>query len=104
MDLRVGTRWACAACSAELVVVRAPGGADSLDLHCGDSEVAPYNGGSHGAGTALAGQEVCVQLGKRYTDAAGEIEFLCTKAGTGPLTWKSEELGIKSTRPLPSSD
>jgi hypothetical protein len=43
-------------------------------------------------------------LGKRYADAAGTVEVLCTKAGRGTLSWAGETLVQRSARPLPASD
>jgi hypothetical protein len=43
-------------------------------------------------------------LGKRYEDAAGTIELLCTKAGTSSVALNGEPLAVKSAKPLPASD
>ena len=44
------------------------------------------------------------QIGKRYVDADGVLELLCTKPGEGSLSCDGDELGIKGAKPLPSSD
>jgi hypothetical protein len=43
-------------------------------------------------------------LGKRYTDATGTLEVLCTRAGAGTLTLADKPLELLSARQLPSSD
>ena len=43
-------------------------------------------------------------VGKRYTDEAGTIEVLCTKAGTSALSIGDDLLARKDAKPLPSSD
>ena len=42
--------------------------------------------------------------GKRYTDAAETMEFLCTKGGAGSISVDGVVLGIKAAKALPSSD
>jgi hypothetical protein len=43
-------------------------------------------------------------MGKRYTNAAGDVEILCTKPGEGGLAVDGELLTVKGAKPLPSSD
>ena len=43
-------------------------------------------------------------LGKRYTNDAGDIEVLCTKAGDGSIGVDGVLLVQKDAKPLPSSD
>jgi len=43
-------------------------------------------------------------VGKRYTDEAGTIEVLCTKAGASALSIGDDLLTRKDAKPLPSSD
>ncbi len=43
-------------------------------------------------------------LGKRYVDAAGTLEVLCSKPGPGGLASGGEPLALKTAKPLPSSD
>ena len=45
-----------------------------------------------------------IPVGKRFTDADGEIEVLISKAGVGTLVCNGAELGLKDAKPLPSSD
>ena len=44
------------------------------------------------------------QLGKRYTNEAGDLELLCTKPGKGSLGCDATLLTIKGAKPLPASD
>ena len=44
------------------------------------------------------------QIGKRYVNAAGDLELLCTKPGAGTLAIGGVALAIKGAKPLPSSD
>src|SRR5690348_5278811 len=101
MELQAGLRLRSATCSTEVIVVRAGDG--DVDLRCCgapmvgfDGEPAPAAGaGESGAGTLL---------GKRYVDADGTLELLCTKAGAGPLAIGETALLVKEAKPLPSSD
>ena len=43
-------------------------------------------------------------IGKRYVDASGALELLCTKAGTSSLSVGDEGMDLKDAKPLPSSD
>ena len=44
------------------------------------------------------------QIGKRYTNEAGDLELLCTKPGKGSLGSGGKTLTVKGAKPLPSSD
>ena len=57
------------------------------------------------AGVALAPDaSEGTQLGKRYTNEAGDLELLCTKPGKGSLGCDEALLTIKGAKPLPASD
>jgi hypothetical protein len=43
-------------------------------------------------------------IGKRYVNAAGDLELLCTKPGAGALAADGAPLAMKGAKPLPSSD
>ena len=43
-------------------------------------------------------------LGKRYVNASGDVELLCTKPGEGSLGVGGALLTLKEAKPLPSSD
>jgi len=101
VELKPGTRLRSAACEAEVVVVKAPAGA--VELRAGGHPMVPL-GEDGPTGLAADGGGEGVLLGKRYTDEAGTIELLCTKAGTSSLSIGDEPLGLKDAKPLPSSD
>lgn len=43
-------------------------------------------------------------IGKRYVDATGTLEVLCTSSGTGELTCDGAPMTLKAAKPLPASD
>ena len=57
-----------------------------------------------GSGEIDADHKGGTQMGKRYTNEAGDIEILCTKPGEGNLAVDGTALEIKGAKPLPSSD
>lgn len=96
---RLGDQLASTACTTRVIVVRigAPGEAA---FACGGSPMTAAAGlasptAPDGAGTLL---------GKRYVDAAGSVELLCTFAGAGELTCNGEPMAVKAAKPLPASD
>ena len=99
---KVGTRLKSAVCVTEVMVVGAPGG--DVDVRCGGvSMLGPDDEAPAGAaldGSASAG----TALGKRYVNAAGDLELLCVKPGEGSLASGDEALVLKEAKPLPSSD
>ena len=100
-QLKAGTRLRSAVCATEIMVVMAPDG-DS-ELACGGAPVigiADEPPGGSVAEDASAG----TQMGKRYTNEAGDLEVLCTKPGEGSLACGGTALQIKGAKPLPSSD
>jgi hypothetical protein len=98
-QLKAGTRIQSAVCSTEVMVIQAPAG--DVDVRCGGAPMIalgqPKTGGAvaPGAGTAM---------GKRYVNAAGTLELLCTKPGPGSLSVGDAPLALKEAKPLPSSD
>jgi hypothetical protein len=57
------------------------------------------------AGAApVAGHDGGTLLGKRYGDDASGLELLCTKGGTGALSYDGQALVIRAVKALPSSD
>ena len=101
--LKVGIRLKSAVCATEVMVVAAPGDQD-IDVRCGGVPMlAP--GDAAAGGTALdAGAAQGTALGKRYVSAAGDLELLCVKPGTGSLTAGGAPLALKEAKQLPSSD
>ena len=103
MEVRVGQSLASTVDTTTVVVVRAPAG--QVGLTCGDAEMVdakslrvvpePMDAIGLAEGT---------QLGKRYLDAAGTLELLCTKGGVGSLAVDGVPMLLKTTKPLPASD
>ena len=102
MQLKAGTRLKSAVDTTEVVVVKAP--ARDIDLRCGGQPMAPVGSDGGGGGTLDAAHSSGTLLGKRYTDEAGELELLCTKAGEGSLSEGDQPIHQKDAKPLPSSD
>jgi len=100
--LKPGSRLRSAVCATEVMVIQAPSG--EVDVRCGGAPLvaigtAPAAGASPAADAAGG-----TQVGKRYVNAAGDLELLCTKPGQGTLTDGTTALAIKGAKPLPSSD
>ncbi len=100
--LSAGVRLRSAVSDVEVVVVRAPDGA--IDLRCGGYPMRSLDAGLQPGAGPMPGFDGNVVLGKRYTDADGALEVLCTKAGEGSLSVGDELLVLKTAKPLPSSD
>ena len=98
---KAGTRLKSAVCSSELMVVVAP--SRDVTLTCGGVPVVEL-GADAPAATIDPEQKAGTQMGKRYTNEAGDIEILCTKPGEGGLAVDGQPLEIKGAKPLPSSD
>ncbi|HWC82314.1 MAG TPA: hypothetical protein VG756_20380 [Pseudonocardiaceae bacterium] len=103
MEPKVGVMLRSTVDDTAVVVVRWSAGAARLT--CGGATMvdkADHDGTAraeldpeHAAGTLL---------GKRYTDAAGSVELLCTKPGRGSLALDGTPLAVKAAKPLPASD
>jgi hypothetical protein len=96
--MKPGTKLKSAVCDTEVMVIRGTegvvecGGAPMVEQATADKK--PIN-------PAFAEGS---RIGKRYVDAAGKLELLCTKAGKGSLSVGGVALQIKDAKPLPSSD
>lgn len=100
--LKAGTRLRSAVCKSEIMVVAAP--KDDVELTCGGAPVIAI-GDEPPAGAAISDDaREGTQIGKRYTNEAGDLEILCTKPGEGSLAVGGVALQIKGAKPLPSSD
>lgn len=101
MTLKAGTRLRSTTCSTEIIVVKAP--AADVEITCagvpmGDPATTEATaGGPPAPGTGTA-------MGKRYVNADGSLEVLCTKPGSGTLAADGEALTLKEAKPLPASD
>ncbi len=102
MELTPGTRLRSSVCEAEVVVVKAPGG--GVDVRCGGHPMVAVDGERPEGLAAEAGFDGGLLIGKRYVDASGDLELLCTKAGTSSLSVGDEVMDLKDAKPLPSSD
>jgi hypothetical protein len=105
-ELKPGLRLRSATCPAEVIVIKAPAG--EIDLRCGGHPLLPV-GPTAGDGepdgvAARDGFDGGLLIGKRYTDGSGDLEVLCTKAGTSSLSLGDDVLTPKDAKPLPSSD
>ena len=100
--LKAGTRFKSAVCSSELMVVVAPAG--DVQLTCGGVPVVELAAEAPAGARIDADHKQGTQMGKRYTNEAGDIEVLCTKPGEGGLALDGTPLTIKGAKPLPSSD
>jgi hypothetical protein len=98
VGLTVGKRLRAQNSSCEVIVIK---GADGDDvLACAGVEM--LESAASGGDQVSAGPRV--EVGKRYTVDAADIEVLCTKAGVGPLSYAGQELLIKAAKSLPASD
>lgn len=102
MELKAGTRWKSAVCTAELVVVRAPSAAG--ELACGGVAVVPHTADSAPSGTISHDFAEGVLIGKRYMDETTGLEVLGAKPGKGSLSFDGRALTLKDAKPLPASD
>ena len=101
-DIKPGARFRSAVCDTEVIVIKAPG--EQLDLRCGGHPMLPAGSDRPDGVSAEAGFDGGTLMGKRYTDEAGTLELLCTKAGASSLSIGEVVLNVKDAKPLPSSD
>ena len=102
MELKAGSRWRSAVCDTEIVVVRAPSGAVSLE--CGGAPMLPHDAEKPAGGAVDPSFADGTQMGKRFADPDTGIEVLATKGGAGSLSLDGQPLALKDAKPLPSSD
>lgn len=101
-QVKVGSRLRSAVCATEVMVVAAPDG--DVEITCGGAPMVDL-ASEPPAGVAIdPDQKAGTALGKRYVDASGELELLCTKPGEGTLAVAGAALTVKGAKPLPSSD
>lgn len=102
MELKPGSRWKSAVCTAEIVVVRPP--KSPVTLECGGVAMVAQSDPMP-AGAAIDPEyKNGTLIGKRYTDVETMFEVLCAKAGEGSLSVNRRPLAIKDAKRLPSSD
>lgn len=97
-----GQQLASIVCDTRVVVVRHDGG--TAPLTCGGEPMVPLDQAPSSPSGLQEGNEGPTVIGKRYLDAAGTVEVLCTKAGAGGLAIGGERLEPRTAKPLPSSD
>ncbi len=100
--LKAGSRLKSAVCKSELMLIVAPDHA--VNLTCGGAAVIELGADAPADATLDPEQKQGTQMGKRYTNEAGDIEILCTKPGEGGLAVDGVALVVKGAKPLPSSD
>lgn len=100
--LKAGTRFKSAVCASQIMVVKAP--ARDVVLTCGGVPVVELAAADSPGGSIDPAHKQGTQMGKRYTNAADDLELLCTKPGEGGLAVDGEILVVKGAKPLPSSD
>lgn len=102
MLLTVGKTLASAVDGATVVVVRA--GADDVTLTSGGLPMYDPKSAEKPEGEPDENQLGGVLIGKRYINAADDIELLATKPGKGSLAVNGEALVLREAKPLPASD
>ena len=100
--LKPGTRLRSAVCAAEVMVVAAPDG--DAELSCGGAPMLELDAQRPEGLSIDPDAAAGTQLGKRYTNEAGDLEVLCIKPGEGTLGVGGAPLTIKGAKPLPASD
>jgi hypothetical protein len=102
LQIKAGARLRSAVCEVEVIAVKAPPA--EVDLRCGGVPMLGMESAKPEGGTPAPGFDGGTLLGKRYTNLAGDLELLCTKAGPSSLSLGDDILEIKDAKPLPSSD
>jgi len=100
--LKAGMRMRSAVCNTEVMVISAPAG--DVDVRCGGAAMIAMDQDKPAGGQPDAAASSGTALGKRYVNASGDLELLCTKPGQGALGVGTDLLVLKEAKPLPSSD
>jgi hypothetical protein len=102
--LRPGEQLAADGTTVRVVVIRVPAGLQP-SIACGGRPMSAVTGPPPPATGAVApvtdGDPL---LGKRYVDATGAVELLCTSPGTGELSCDDVAMTPKAAAALPASD
>ncbi len=99
-ELKPGARFQSTVCTTEVIVVKGDG---EVELTCGGAPMAA-TGANEISGSPAPDAAGGTQLGKRYGNEAGTIEFLATKPGDGSLAIDGQTLEIAQAKTLPASD
>ena len=102
VSLKPGTRLFGAADTTEVIVVKAP--SEPIDLRIGGHPALLDASGRSDSLQVDTPPEAAPLMGKRYVDESGNLELLCTKAGTGAIAIGDELCTVKGAKPLPASD
>jgi hypothetical protein len=100
-ELKPGGRLKSVACDTQVMVIAAPKG--EVTLTCGGAPMVDVAASAAAAALDPA-HKSGTQIGKRYVNAAGDLELLCTKPGEGSLAVDGTPLVLKEAKALPSSD
>ena len=96
--MKPGTKLKSAVCDTEVMVIRA----GDTAIECGGLPMAEERPTQRQAANPAFADGT--KIGKRYVNAAGTVELLCTKPGQGSLSIAGQALNIKDAKPLPASD
>ena len=96
--MKPGTKLKSVVCDTEVMVIRAAEAA----IECGGSPMVEERPAERKAVEPAFAEGT--KIGKRYVNAAGTVELLCTKPGQGSLSIAGQALNIKDAKPLPASD
>jgi hypothetical protein len=99
--LKAGARLKSAVCDAQVMVIAAPAG--DVALCCGGAPLLEATANA-ARGAIDPEHKNGTQIGKRYVNADGSLELLCTKPGEGSLAVAGTRLVLKEAKALPSSD
>lgn len=94
-----GTKLSSTVCKTQIMALRVP--AAELNITCGG---APMQVGDPAELGEMSGENSGTLVGKRYTDEAETMEFLCTRGGEGSIAIEGYVIDIKAAKKLPSSD
>lgn len=94
-----GTKLSSTVCKTQIMALRVP--AAELNITCGG---APMQVGDPAELGEISGENSGTLVGKRYTDEAETMEFLCTRGGEGSIAIEGYVIDIKAAKKLPSSD
>jgi hypothetical protein len=99
--LKAGARLKSAVCDTQVMVIAAPAG--DVALCCGGAPLLETTANA-ARGAVDPEYKNGTQIGKRYVNADGSLELLCTKPGEGSLALAGVPLKLKEAKALPSSD
>ena len=103
LTLKPGVRLFSAVCSTAMIVVKAPATAVAFTIGGVEPSTSPESAGARSDGP-VDGHDAGTAMGKRYVDAAGSLEVLCTQPGTGTPAVDGVLMQLKESKPLPASD